>query len=1032
MAKLICPSCGKSNPLKVDICQYCGTALKHSATEPLDPIQPGELPKKRKTSDLENTLPGWLRSARKAERPEDAASDLTQDGLPGNPAGKKQSGSPTDFLAGLSQLNDDDDETPDWLKGLQDSLPSATTSSNPPETEQPAPESELAVPTDEGFQSGSPFQFDVDNEAVQLSAENTPDWLDTLKAQDQSSQPTPVIQAPVNQPQAQGDLPPMGDLPDWLSALTAEPPARTVQTPATGQPAASEPAPDWLAGLGGDFTADETSGQADSVADAAPDWLSRMDDPSAAIPMQAVEMPEETDTPADLPTWLEGLSSTPAASESLAAILTPVEDMLDWMRDMQSATPAVAAVTASESLAAIPTPVEDMPDWMKELQAPTPAEAAQASTEAPAADDMPDWMKELQALGPVEAAQDSQAAPEAPAAILTPVEDMPDWMRDMQSATPAADVQAAPEASAENASDLLSAMPFMAGITPQTGTPSSADLPDWLNEATGEKTVIPGETTGPFGSDAIDNYALSGGLDETPDWLSALGIPSTSSGIASPQDIQKPDSEEVDFFGVGLPDWLGGAAVGDGSLEALPELPKEVSKDLPVQLPAVPGGAPIAGAQSEPTLATSSDAENIDSIFSMDMPEWLSGFSAADVNQNAATKAATTLEDSGLSPAELPSWVQAMRPMEAVMAEAGENEDDQDVENNGPLVGLRSVLPVQSGMPSEHKSKPYGLKLSTSETQQAQAALLESLLTSESTPKKVAGRAKQTGSRPLRWLIAVLLLLIILLSLILGTLLFPRAQVMPDQSPVSAFISVANGLSPNAPVLVVVDYQPGFAGELEAAAGPVIEQLTKKNIPIAFISTSPVGPYLADRLQKKYASGYQLNTNYVNLGYLSGDGVGIKAFAEQPAATVGLDSVLGNMWAAPALAGATINTATRLSNFGAIIVMTDNPDTGRLWIEQAHPLTNTSPMLMVVSAQAEPMIRPYMASGQVEGMVAGLEGAAIYENALGTTANSGIRPYWDAFGMAMLTAESSILIGGIWSFISGWRSRRATTEQDEV
>jgi len=115
MNDLICPSCGKPNSDKVEICQYCGTALKRSATEPLAPIHPGDMPVKTKTSDLERTLPGWLRDARKASSEAEDAPELNfpsvstnsakssppeKSNKPESPA-KKEPASPFDFLAGL-------------------------------------------------------------------------------------------------------------------------------------------------------------------------------------------------------------------------------------------------------------------------------------------------------------------------------------------------------------------------------------------------------------------------------------------------------------------------------------------------------------------------------------------------------------------------------------------------------------------------------------------------------------------------------------------------------------------------------------------------------------------------------------------------------------------------------------------------------------------------------------------------------------------------------------------------------------------
>jgi len=86
--------------------------------------------------------------------------------------------------------------------------------------------------------------------------------------------------------------------------------------------------------------------------------------------------------------------------------------------------------------------------------------------------------------------------------------------------------------------------------------------------------------------------------------------------------------------------------------------------------------------------------------------------------------------------------------------------------------------------------------------------------------------------------------------------------------------------------------------------------------------------------------------------------------------------------------------------------------------------------LMVVSAQAEPMLRPYFLSNQINGLVAGLEGGMLYESVQGKPGQA--RMYWDAFGVAMLATEILILFGGVWSLVSGLLARRATMEQDEA
>src|SRR5262249_54952720 len=112
---------------------------------------------------------------------------------------------------------------------------------------------------------------------------------------------------------------------------------------------------------------------------------------------------------------------------------------------------------------------------------------------------------------------------------------------------------------------------------------------------------------------------------------------------------------------------------------------------------------PEASAESPASAFLPDQGQNLDSIFSMEMPDWLSGFTPSE--PTAATPAAPTsdqlpaaLSGDNLSPADLPSWVQAMRPIESVVGGTQGGVDDQFVEQEGPLAGMRSVLPVQANL----------------------------------------------------------------------------------------------------------------------------------------------------------------------------------------------------------------------------------------------------------------------------------------------------------------------------------------------
>ena len=67
-----------------------------------------------------------------------------------------------------------------------------------------------------------------------------------------------------------------------------------------------------------------------------------------------------------------------------------------------------------------------------------------------------------------------------------------------------------------------------------------------------------------------------------------------------------------------------------------------------------------------------------------------------------------------------------------------------------------------------------------------------------------------------------------------------------------------------------------------------------------------------------------------------------------------------------------------------VLVITDDADTARGWIEQVQPKLvdplSPTPMTMVVSAQAEPLVYPsYLPfPKQVDGLVSGIAGGAYF------------------------------------------------------
>ncbi|HEX5637506.1 MAG TPA: hypothetical protein VFY78_10500, partial [Gammaproteobacteria bacterium] len=242
---------------------------------------------------------------------------------------------------------------------------------------------------------------------------------------------------------------------------------------------------------------------------------------------------------------------------------------------------------------------------------------------------------------------------------------------------------------------------------------------------------------------------------------------------------------------------------------------------------------------------------------------------------------------------------------------------------------------------------------------------------------------------------------------------------------VSDASNVVATMPDGAPVLVVIDYEPALSGEMEAVAGPLLDQMTVLRRPTySFISTSPNGSALVERLLTNTkinqpapdGLGYQAGNQYFNLGYLPGGSAGVRGFTEQPKVM---------------LPSATI---TQFSDYAAVIVITDHAESGLVWIEQLELMKQTNPafadqpLLILASAQAGPLLQPYVLSKQVAGMVYGLSDAARYEFV--NNSRPGIaRSYWDAFGVGLFMAVLAIVLGSLWSLFTGIRARRAEAEQ---
>ena len=804
-----------------------------------------------------------------------------------------------------------------------------------------------------------------------------PSWLRSLRGDDTAADLGPESEAPSGEDLtlrpsgAQAPLSP-GKTTDWLAGLnkvSAE---------------EEEAVPDWLSGLRNEEKKPPSTGnssfESEPGADlGSADWMSRLDSSSSSAPAEPSFLqpsPEPTPVAPDeskpVTDWLKALQSAEAPASEPSAPGQGEEKIPDWF----SGLPGVSTDHPSETEP--PAPAESQPAWLDQLEAKSAGPADETPPPAGPAphEGLPDWLGQMQ-----EKAAASGPAFPAEAAVPNAAGDIPDWLSKFQEkgAVP----EETPPADHGTVPDWLSNLESPAEA-PAAG--SGEPLPDWLSSLEGKS-----------GAEAESVPALSEDkpaveiphVEELPSWLSQMQTEAKTDAEAT-----KPQAAFETGPAASLPDWLEGIE------------------------PGTPRTAETPAFVSEEKTAAPAPEETVEKPFSMETPDWLSKVTPEQTAEKSANPPEEQPSASELHAAELPSWVQAMRPVESVVDQTKPPalEENQITEQSGPLAGLAGVLPAGPGLGMSRKPPAYSIKLQVSNTQQRYITDLEKLVTGETRPSAAKGE-RQQARQTWRWLIAALLILAVVVPFVL-----PQARITPPSvllsSDKGATKALLEGLPVHAPVLVAFDYDPALSGELETASAPLIDALQSKDARLTLVSTSPTGPALAERFFRNTllvnSHPYKSGDQYINLGYIAGGPAGISLFASDPSKAMPVMVSGKSAWSLPPLQG-----VSKLGDFAAVIILTGDADTGRNWVEQAGPYLDKAPMVMVISAQAMPMVRPYFDSGQLKGLVSGLEDAKIYEQDYNRPGLA--NHYWDSFSLAGLIAELVIAVGAAWSALAAWR-----------
>ena len=771
-------------------------------------------------------------------------------------------------------------------------------------------------------------------------------------------------------------LPPAekGELPDWLKEQRDKP-----QIP---EPAVEDDTPEWLAGLsagtGGFHTEVEAessdaenlefTGDTTEVDEDLPDWLRTPGEEDLSSLVEPSEEPQAIE--AELPDWMAEIGLEEPVSEASTGEEEPVEELpaARLESDQASELPAWPSDEDLETSLAAESDAGagDLPQWLMEAAVVESIDGSQPAEEKP--DEFPDWLSALE----------EGDTPEITGETALEPGDLPEWLRESQPPEFAAmGLVGAALASdqAESEEPPAGEMPGDAeGEISQASELEAIEIPDWLVD------LQPAE-------DQIDELA------EMPD----LESMATS-----------PPAEDMD-------DWLATLASEVGASQ------DEVQHDDDKS------GALAAAAAAAALLPFALDSDLGDEISDVDLgqePDWL-----ADVKKDTTADKLESAEEDGIVRADLPEWLAAMRPVDAVMSPKTPSEQPTgEVENAGPLVGLQDVLPAEADILKISKPESISVRLDVNEAQQRHISLLEQMLKQEVKVPPAAPVGRAISERLFRWVVFAVLILSALFGILTGT---GQAELPISAPEAQDVYSTINSLLPQAQVLVAFDYEPGLAGEMETISTALLDHLMLRGVYLTLVSTTTTGPIQAENviqsLNAKYT--YERDSQYVNLGYIPGGSTGLQSLANFPMRLLLPYTFSGyEPWDPRLLPLANVE---KFSDFAMILVLTDRQETGRAWIEQIGPRTGTTKFLLGTSAQIEPLIRPYYGgdANLVDGFIAGLSGSGSYESMVGE-AGLGSQ-YWDTYQILVLVAAGLILIGGLVNWLTSLPGRKQPSAKGE-
>lgn len=264
-----------------------------------------------------------------------------------------------------------------------------------------------------------------------------------------------------------------------------------------------------------------------------------------------------------------------------------------------------------------------------------------------------------------------------------------------------------------------------------------------------------------------------------------------------------------------------------------------------------------------------------------------------------------------------------------------------------------------------------------------------------------------------RWIFLVLAIVVFI------PILIPIGMPIRATVTTKVVFDAIENLPPNSKVLVSIEYSPSTKPENHPMAISVLRHLFKNDHKVFVTCLWPDGQFMAQDALKQVADeefGKVYGEDYVFLGFRPGNEAVVKGIVSNIRKLYTVDVYQTKIDEIPLMEG-----VNKFSDFAFLFSASAGYPGTIEWVQYAADPTGIPMSSGVTSIQVNEVM-PYVQSGQIIGVLAGMPGAAEYEALLGQKgfATSGM----DAQSIAHLVIVLFIILGNAAFFIERQRSRK--------